>query len=68
MWLVVRYRYGYSPEVVATFLRCWQAMQRVNELSKEFPEDRFYPRLERSFYQRRSIDDISSETTWKTKK
>ncbi|GET44629.1 hypothetical protein MiSe_94600 [Microseira wollei NIES-4236] len=68
MWLVVRYRYGCSPEVVAMFNHCCQAMQRAAQLCKEFPEDRFYPRWERNYHLRRSIDDITSDCSWRTKK
>lgn len=60
MWLVVQYRIGCSPVVVAAFSRCCQAMERAAQLAAEFPKDRFYPRLESNFNIRRVIDDIAS--------
>lgn len=69
MWLVVRYQYGCSPEVVAMFDRCCQAVNRAAQLSVDFPNDRFFPRLESNFAIRRSIDDINStDGNWRSKK
>ncbi|MFB2980883.1 hypothetical protein [Microseira sp. BLCC-F43] len=67
MWLVVRYQYASSPEVVAMFDRCCQAIERATQLSAEFPQDRFFTRLERNFLIR-SIDDISTSNDWRNRK
>ena len=57
MWLVVRYQYACSPEVVSMFDRCCQAVNHVVQLSAEVSNDRFYARFEGNF-KRRAIDDI----------
>ena len=69
MWVVVRYHYASSPQILASFQGLAKASQKAQELASSSTDkyENFVPRLESALI-RRSIDDVLTGSGKKTSK
>lgn len=69
MWVVVRYHYASSPQILASYHGLAKASQKAQELARLSTDkyENFVPRLESALV-RRSIDDVLTGSGEKSSK